>query len=74
MKNAINNTIGGDDLTKFNASIDAFDLWASMIGCSLVLILGNEVISINGCLVLQWFVILTMGIIDIHNYKKLTNK
>lgn len=31
MNNAINRNIGGDNLTKFNACIHAYELWASIV-------------------------------------------
>lgn len=71
MNNAINNTIGGDVLTKFNSSMSAWNNWASMIGVFLAFVLVNNMLSLNHCLVLQWLAILTMGLIDMRAYRKL---
>ena len=71
MNNAINNTIGGDVLTKFNSSMSACDNWASMVGAFLAFICVSNMISLNSCLVLQWLAILTMGLIDMRAYRKL---
>ena len=73
MANAVNNVIGGDKLTKFNASMSAFDMWASMFGALLAVVVvnANSMISVNNCLVLQWFAMLTMGLIDMRAYRKL---
>ena len=73
MANAVNNIIGGDKLTKFNASMSAFDMWASMFGALLAVVVvnANSMISVNNCLVLQWFAMLTMGLIDMRAYRKL---
>ena len=73
MANAVNNVIGGDKLTKFNASMSAFDMWASMFGALLAVVVvnANSMISVNHCLVLQWFAMLTMGLIDMRAYRKL---
>lgn len=74
MNNAINKNIGGDNLTKFNASVHAFELWTCMLGTILYLIL-SEIdlnISINNCLLIQWIAMFIMGMIDMRSYKKLT--
>ena len=72
INNAINRNINGDALTKFNASMGAYDMYASMFGSLTALILTNNNISINNCLILQWFALFIMGIIDIRAYKRLT--
>lgn len=73
LNNAINRNIGGDNLTKYNACMQAYELWTSMFG-ALTYLLLNEInfdISINVCLLVQWIAIFIMGMIDMQSYKKL---
>lgn len=73
LNNAINRNIGGDNLTKFNACIHAYELWASMFGALTYLLLSEVVadLSINHCLLVQWIALFVMGMIDMRSYKKL---
>lgn len=73
MLNAINRTISADELTKFNAFSKAYELWAKVLGASLVLVLDGG-FSITTCIVLQGLVTFMMGLIDIFVYKKLNLK
>ena len=73
MLNAINRVISADELTKFNSFSKAYELWAKVIGASLVLILDGG-FDITTCIVLQGMVTFMMGLIDIFVYKKLNLK
>lgn len=71
INNAINRNIGGDNLTKFNACMNSYELWASMFGALTYILLDNTNISINHCLLIQWMAMLVMGMIDMRSFKKL---
>ena len=70
MLNAINRVISADELTKFNSFSKAYELWAKVLGASLVLVLDGG-FDITTCIVLQGMVTFMMGLIDIFVYKKL---
>ena len=73
MINAINRVISADELTKFNSFSKAYELWAKVLGASLVLVLDGG-FDITTCIILQGIVHILMGSIDIFVYKKLNLK
>lgn len=70
MLNAINRVISADELTKFNSFSKAYELWAKVLGASLVLVLDGG-FDITTCIILQGMVTFMMGLIDIFVYRKL---
>ena len=70
LKNAVNHHLKGDALTKFDAFNMSFNLGGSMLGAGLAIFVTD--IEITTCLVIQAIGLTILGLVDTHNYKKLT--
>ena len=70
LKNAVNQHLKGDGLTKFDAFNTSCSLGGSMLGASLAIFITN--IEITTCLIIQAVGMTILGLVDTHNYKKLT--
>lgn len=70
LKNAVNQHLKGDGLTKFDAFNTSCSLGGSMLGAGLAIFITN--IEITTCLIIQAAGMTILGLVDTHNYKKLT--
>ena len=70
LKNAVNQHLKGDGLTKFDAFNTSCSLGGSMLGAGLAIFITN--IEITTCLIIQAVGMTILGLVDTHNYKKLT--
>ena len=70
LKNAVNQHLRGDNLTRFDAFNSSCSLAGSMLGAGLAIFVTN--IEITTCLIIQAVGMTILGFVDTHNYKKLT--
>lgn len=70
LKNAVNQHLRGDNLTRFDAFNSSCSLAGSMLGAGLAIFVTN--IEITTCLIIQAGGMTILGLVDTHNYKKLT--
>ena len=70
LNNAVNHHLRGDGLTKFDAFKTSCCLGGSMLGAGLAIFVTD--IEITTCLVIQAIGLTISGLVDTHNYKKLT--
>ena len=72
MQNAINNTINGEELTIWQSLAKSCELYASLAGGLVILILGN--IDIEIAIAIQCLANLIMGLTDLRAKKILTKE